>query len=1122
MRCIAGLVLVAMTGGWLPGLDARTARAAPIPPPSSFVVVADTIADLGRGTHVMRGSVGSNLIGAPGVVLRQAARVTDPGSSVVADSVRLARSATVVNLVANQLTGRGQVLGDTDQQPTLPVWDIPAVEPAEATDIPVQVAPRGAQTLAAGRYGSVSVGKFASLILSGGAYQLSSLTIAQGGRLLVNGPVHLHITGPIRAGRNTTIAPVDSLATSALAIHAATADLPSGDPGVRFGNDAHIRAILVAPAAKVWIGARTEFVGAVGAHAVTTRADATLRLDGSLVDVAAPATTTLDVDVSAPETVGSEDTFQIVTTITNSGGHQARATAVRVTLPGEGSFVSGEPPAVPDLGRLEVATGDLAPGATAAVTVVWQAPSGPSTLTTVAEATSSNAAAVTDTARTTVSERPPPPDGAAVDLTVSGPSVVAEQTVIEYTVTVTVEPGADAVGAELVVALPTVGTFGGSEPAVTPINGSATWTLGDLPAGGSATVVLRWTAPSAPNAATVVVTISAANAAPETVELTTLVEATGEHPPNKWTGALDAHNVWNTVDDALRQIPCGPVLPGGPVPTLDEALDAADAYIASQADQATVDALLADPRLATPADATRAAAAAFIADRPGAAVAALVAAHRMSPADPAHLRNLAVALNRAMLPLPALAVLDRADDLGQSGRDAVGWDVVAVAMTARGHALLALGRWAEAVDVLTVAHTLEPTMPEVLRSLAVAHKCAGDSTGAFAAYRQGARRSEVIEVGVTESLTHPAAGGVFDLRHGSMHRLALPSATGVDIYEAAAQAPQWMGESGAIGARSNARFEQMTALLTEWGAGSPSKLTRRTSLDIRTLIQRPDLDPAVGPAWEALREALRAAIDFGVGYGLCNPGDFGGHPYCEKGVDGNGSWGDPGTCLADLARGHAQWTELIETARHAWVAYQDVAFPYWTGLQANVTDPLFHEYLGVQIDLLAENDRWGLVNLWTMQATFLHSWVGFCTRAAVGPSTLEVPDFESTPDPAACPPDLSRLSVTVDFEVLTLKSTCEQLEVEGSFARFGPIVGFLKGAFQNSGEVTVFAGSKFDIEGIGSFDSALYITTGADGEPADIGWEVGPEVEVGHGVKLKVWEDKMRFSFVATARSLYP
>jgi hypothetical protein len=122
-----------------------------------------------------------------------------------------------------------------------------------------------------------------------------------------------------------------------------------------------------------------------------------------------------------------------------------------------------------------------------------------------------------------------------------------------------------------------------------------------------------------------------------------------------------------------------------------------------------------------------------------------------------------------------------------TGRDAVGWDVVAVALTTRGHALLALGRWAEAVDVLEAAHALEPTMPEALRNLAVARKSAGDTTGAFAAYRLGAGRSELTEIGVGELQTHPAAGDVVDLSQGSAHRLTLPTADGLDIYEVAAQ-----------------------------------------------------------------------------------------------------------------------------------------------------------------------------------------------------------------------------------------------------------------------------------------------------------------------------------------------
>jgi hypothetical protein len=262
---------------------------------------------------------------------------------------------------------------------------------------------------------------------------------------------------------------------------------------------------------------------------------------------------------------------------------------------------------------------------------------------------------------------------------------------------------------------------------------------------------------------------------------------------------------------------------------------------------------------------------------------------------------------------------------------------------------------------------------------------------------------------------------------------------------------------------------------------------------------------------------IGALGQFERGYSLCNPGDYDGHPYCGRGV----WWEQQAKCLADLSRGHSAWTTLMATASDAWFAYHDAVFPYWTGLQANIAGPVFHQYLGLLIDKKTELDRWTLVNLWQHQAASLRQWIG-CGGSEPGTSQLDVPDMESTPDPEPCPLTLRGLSVTIDLEVLTLERLCEKAEVEATFARFGPVVGFLQGELQNHGEVTLFAGGMFDVEGVGSFDSAHYITSGADGKPADIGWEVGPEIDVGHGVKIKVWEDKIRFSFVAGVRSLYP
>jgi hypothetical protein len=128
-------------------------------------------------------------------------RMQQPGSRVIGDTVWLRANASVFDVHSNELINRrGVVRGATSSPVALPYLALPAFPSVTPGTSAVTVAKNATLTLPPGRYGRVQVKQKATLILSGGTYELYSLDIDQDATVLFRGPIELRIKTELDTG----------------------------------------------------------------------------------------------------------------------------------------------------------------------------------------------------------------------------------------------------------------------------------------------------------------------------------------------------------------------------------------------------------------------------------------------------------------------------------------------------------------------------------------------------------------------------------------------------------------------------------------------------------------------------------------------------------------------------------------------------------------------------------------------------------------------------------------------------------------------------------------------------------------------------------------------------------
>lgn len=236
------------------------------------------------------------------VLLGEHVSVLEDDSRVVGDSVWLRSRSRVQDVYANELVRRspffwfgltigGAVInGDIVSPVTLPFVALPSMTTATPGTQKVQVQKRQTQVLAPGRYGRVLVRQNATLVLSGGLYEIESLDVEEGATVRYDATSTIRVRRTVETDRNARIVAGAGVDASDLLISVGGNDDDCNErehgahdhPGptvVRIGERNIIAANIVATGGTIWIRDRTDATGAFIGERVRIGAKVTLRLD---------------------------------------------------------------------------------------------------------------------------------------------------------------------------------------------------------------------------------------------------------------------------------------------------------------------------------------------------------------------------------------------------------------------------------------------------------------------------------------------------------------------------------------------------------------------------------------------------------------------------------------------------------------------------------------------------------------------------------------------------------------------------------------------------------------------------------------------------------------------------
>ncbi len=352
---------------------------------------------------------------------------------------------------------------------------------------------------------------------------------------------------------------------------------------------------------------------------------------------------------------------------------------------------------------------------------------------------------------------------------------------------------------------------------------------------------------------------------------------------------------------------------------------------------------------------------ASLAGRPEAALAGLLFAHTLNPKNADTLVNMGGVLVTLGLPAEALAMLREAQRLGIAPGGAMGVPVQAVALNNTGRALIKLGQFSKAAQLLNTALTLAPTLAEANQNLAPALLCQGKTDDAVRYLRLGARRApagseaaralptgpEVLGSSSQPSPSaqragesHVAAGWVFDLSHGQDFTLPdlkiAPTPGGmVALLEQYRKVDNELSERSialarqgdAVAAQLRDRHETPPATAARRGALWSAIISSHDEPPFRAMDRRTDqLEHEVSTIW----------------------GDFW---HCEGGcriaVINQQAHGDQqvfrSLCVPQLQAAHERWRSAMHAYAHDLGASLNARYHYETALAANYSDPLWHQ-----------------------------------------------------------------------------------------------------------------------------------------------------------------------------------
>lgn len=566
-------------------------------------------------------------------------------------------------------------------------------------------------------------------------------------------------------------------------------------------------------------------------------------------------------------------------------------------------------------------------------------------------------------------------------------------------------------------------------------------------------------------------------------------------------------------DDLTYSRDCTTQVPATPVASFDDTLTAIDAFTASgTATQAWHDLALSDPTRPDREDDV--ASIAMGAHSPAAALAAFVQGYRDHPSQVYFLNGAAAAANAVGHPEWAVALENQAATLNTSG--STGIPDEAIRLTNLGHADAMMGDWATAKGLVEQAHSLAPNAPQINQELAAVTKCAGDAAGARTAYNNSLRTGKPGDddaVDTDYGTSRTSAAKIWDLSHATSPTIDLPAlpSTPADL---AAQADNlttgakgfWHTELDRLDAQDLDLGAQIDSLGSQLDAEQMSPLERQQIQDIIGNLTY-DVDAQLIQLEHTMEPAQWAIDDCPVG----NNAHFCGGQYTNTDCGMNEQ-------AFDL------WHSDIAAWREDFFAYEGRAEQVFSGMRANLEDPVAYDLAGAWIKSLFNSEAVLMVQDVYYKSVFLptHDGDTQCWTVA-GQDPAPTPTKLDNIDPGVCDAAQTKSHVSFSLEGeagegvgWSVKSSCTSVDVEANTTVLPFLSGFTSASFSKDGSGLTMLGGVKASGGGASFESALYLTYDKDGHVTDFGWEVGPGFEPSYkGVSLDVGSDLIRISFMS-------
>ncbi|WP_110204997.1 tetratricopeptide repeat protein [Nocardioides daejeonensis] len=697
--------------------------------------------------------------------------------------------------------------------------------------------------------------------------------------------------------------------------------------------------------------------------------------------------------------------------------------------------------------------------------------------------------------------------------TLGAPSTVGTGSVFEFTVEIS-----KIVDGVLTLTAPAKGRQVRRAGDVEVRGGVARVALGDVPASQPRTVTVRWQAPSSATTLQIRADLTGNGVRDRLSTTVQVVKGSVDHLP-----ALDhSVNIMAGGGDLPQDGEDLIVLcingPSRPIPSYAEALKQIDAWVETQFLPNTKSLWKNAPELTTSSGAHRVFAQAYLDDRPAAMMAAAIAGRRIAPTDARHLTNAAMTASMINRPDWAVALAQKAAGLPANNSGGVAQE--AVRLNNLGHAWSKLGNFAKAEASLRAAIRLQPENPLLHRELGAILSCAGRPAQALDQMHEGYRESTAPdEVVVRDSYTQVDPERAFDMSQAVAGELSL-----FDVPGNMEKLIGLEGRNGAVGVDEDALNAQNLALHN-----------RRLQLEDQLRERNKTLHPAevertqkiLGrmnqTASKRVLELYQELRDAWSEQDVCGLPAFSGHPWCNV--------SDPKVSCGEHRQIASTWLQKTSALRQAIIAYHEVAWPTWTGLQGNLRDPIAHELAGVRME--QEMNFWAgvITNDLRDAAERFKGFNSYATGLTPGatctnpeplpPNATTVSKVEGEAPPL-CSDAMKPWALEAKLLIATMKVSCERVSFELStppilLSAFAKVdFDFNPQGWVKSSRLTAGVKGGVDVPGAGfTGEAAFYLEQDTSGKLTDVGFTSGTELEIGHTIKLAADEAKSKWSFMS-------